>query len=106
MIGPASTNMSTSWLTVGADPKRLQMTLLVLVTSSFAACRWLTSHNTNSCSTSSTIRRALAGAIAIVAAFAAVSYWFVCTPFSFGYFLGFYFYTMVMGYLWLNHSRI
>lgn len=41
-------------------------------------------------------------AIAPVAAFALVSYVFVVVDFSFGYFVGFYFYTMVMGYLWLN----
>ena len=44
----------------------------------------------------------LAGAIAVVAAFALVSYLFIIADFSFGYFLGFYFYTMVLGYLWLN----
>jgi hypothetical protein len=41
-------------------------------------------------------------AIAVVAAFALVSYLFVVLDFSFGYFVGFYFYTMVLGYLWLN----
>ncbi|MFH1339795.1 MAG: hypothetical protein ABIL01_01080 [Pseudomonadota bacterium] len=44
----------------------------------------------------------LAGAIAVVSAFALVSYLFIVADFSFGYFLGFYFYTMVLGYLWLN----
>jgi hypothetical protein len=44
----------------------------------------------------------LAGAITVVAAFALVSYLFIIADFSFGYFLGFYFYTMVLGYLWLN----
>jgi hypothetical protein len=41
-------------------------------------------------------------AVALVAAFAVVSYLFVLADFSFGYFIGFYFYTMVLGYLWLN----
>jgi hypothetical protein len=41
-------------------------------------------------------------AIAPVAAFALVSYLFLIADFSFGYFVGFYFYTMVLGYLWLN----
>jgi hypothetical protein len=41
-------------------------------------------------------------AIALVAAFALVSYLFTVVDFSFGYFVGFYFYTMVLGYLWLN----
>jgi hypothetical protein len=44
----------------------------------------------------------LAGAIAVVSAFALVSYLFIIADLSFGYFLGFYFYTMVLGYLWLN----
>lgn len=41
-------------------------------------------------------------AIAAVAAFALVSPLFVFARFSFGYFTGFYFYTMILGYLWLN----
>jgi hypothetical protein len=41
-------------------------------------------------------------ALVVVAAFAFVSYLFVLADFSFGYFVGFYFYTMVLGYLWLN----
>ncbi|MBR1162919.1 hypothetical protein JQ569_27425 [Bradyrhizobium elkanii] len=44
----------------------------------------------------------LNGAIATIAAFAALSYLFLLVPFSFGYFLSFYFYTMILGYLWLN----
>jgi len=45
----------------------------------------------------------LSGAIAVVAAFALVSALFLCAPFSFGYFVGFYFYTTILGYLWINH---
>jgi hypothetical protein len=41
-------------------------------------------------------------AIVIVAAFALVSFLFAFADFSFGYFVGFYLYTMVLGYLWLN----
>jgi hypothetical protein len=41
-------------------------------------------------------------AVAAVAAFALVALLFVRSGFSFGYFVGFYFYTMVLGYLWLN----
>lgn len=41
-------------------------------------------------------------AIATIVPFAILSYLFLLVPFSFGYFLGFYFYTMVLGYLWLN----
>jgi hypothetical protein len=41
-------------------------------------------------------------AVAVVAAFAVLcsAFWFA--RFSFGYVLGFYFYTMISGYLWLN----
>jgi hypothetical protein len=41
-------------------------------------------------------------AIMVVAAFALVSPLFVFAGFSFGYFVGFYFYTMILSYLWLN----
>jgi hypothetical protein len=41
-------------------------------------------------------------AIILVAGFALVSYPFTRVDFSLGYFVGFYFYTMVLGYLWLN----
>jgi hypothetical protein len=40
--------------------------------------------------------------IPIIAAFTLVSALFLVSGFSFGYFLGFYCYTMVLGYLWLN----
>src|SRR5690349_6138979 len=33
--------------------------------------------------------------------FAALSVVFIVSRFSFGYFVGFYFYTMILGYLWL-----
>jgi hypothetical protein len=41
-------------------------------------------------------------AIPAVAAFALVFPVFLFARFSFGYFVGFYFYTMIVGYLWLN----
>jgi hypothetical protein len=41
-------------------------------------------------------------AFAVVAAFALISPSFIFARFSFGYFSGFYFYTMILGYLWLN----
>jgi hypothetical protein len=41
-------------------------------------------------------------AVAMVAAFAIASILFVFANFSFGYFAGFYFYMMVLGYLWLG----
>src|SRR6266481_7827986 len=44
----------------------------------------------------------LPAAIVIVATFALVSLLLVFSNFSFGYFVGFYLYTMVLGYLWLS----
>jgi hypothetical protein len=44
----------------------------------------------------------LQGAIMAVAAFALVSLAFCFARFSFGYVVGFYFYTMISGYLWLS----
>ena len=41
-------------------------------------------------------------AVAVAAAFALLAPLFVLARFSFGYFAGFYFYTMMLGYLWLN----
>jgi hypothetical protein len=41
-------------------------------------------------------------AIGTVAAFATIAPLFVFARFTFGYFVGFYFYTMILGYLWLN----
>jgi hypothetical protein len=44
----------------------------------------------------------LSGAAVIIAGFALVSPLFILVGFSFGYFVGFYFYTMMLGYLWIN----
>jgi len=41
-------------------------------------------------------------AVAVAVVFALVSPVFLFVRFSFGYFVGFYFYMMVLGYLWLN----
>src|SRR3954469_15874557 len=41
-------------------------------------------------------------AVAAVALFAVLCLLFVFARFSFGYFAGFYLYTMILGYLWLN----
>ncbi|MET4240135.1 hypothetical protein ACVWXN_001566 [Bradyrhizobium sp. i1.4.4] len=41
-------------------------------------------------------------AVAVVAAFAFVGMIFLVARFSFGYLVGFYFYSMILGYLWLN----
>ncbi|MBI5261279.1 MAG: hypothetical protein HY852_05605 [Bradyrhizobium sp.] len=52
-------------------------------------------------------RSQLPAAILLVSLFALVSLGFVICKFSFGYLIGFYFYTMVLGYLWLaNFSRL
>ena len=44
----------------------------------------------------------LPGAIAVIAAFAVVSLLFAFARFSVGYFIGFYLYSMIAGYLWIN----
>jgi hypothetical protein len=44
----------------------------------------------------------LGSAVAVVIAFGLVAYLFTVADFSFGYFVGFYLYTMILGYLWLN----
>src|SRR6266567_7727371 len=41
-------------------------------------------------------------AAAVVAAFAFVGMIFLVARFSFGYLVGFYLYSMILGYLWLN----
>ncbi|MBR0694878.1 hypothetical protein JQ553_16820 [Bradyrhizobium lablabi] len=41
-------------------------------------------------------------AVVVVAAFSLVSILFAVVRFSFGYFVGFYLYTMVLGFLWMN----
>ena len=40
-------------------------------------------------------------AILSAGSFAVVSFLFLIAGFSFGYLLGFYFYTMILGYLWI-----
>jgi hypothetical protein len=45
----------------------------------------------------------LAGAIAVVAAFLLVASLFTFANFSFGYFVAYYFYAMIAGFLWINH---
>jgi hypothetical protein len=47
-------------------------------------------------------RQHLLAAVAMVASFAVLSLLFVFSGFSFGYFVGFYLYTMVLGFLWLT----
>jgi hypothetical protein len=43
-------------------------------------------------------------AITVAVAFSVVSMLFVFARFSFGYFVGFYLYTMILGFLWINVS--
>jgi hypothetical protein len=61
---------------------------LVCVASSYADLVVFDSHN-------------LFAALLIVTSFSIVALLFTIAPFSFGYFLGLYFYTMILGYLWL-----
>lgn len=44
----------------------------------------------------------LSHAIVVVTAFSVISLLFVLARFSFGYFVGFYFYTIMLGFLWLS----
>lgn len=41
-------------------------------------------------------------AVAVAVAFSVVSLLFAAARFSFGYFIGFYFYTMILGFLWID----
>ncbi len=61
---------------------------LVCVASSYADLVEFDGHN-------------LFAALLIVTSFSFVALLFTIAPFSFGYFLGFYFYTLILGYLWL-----
>ncbi|MDB5583171.1 MAG: hypothetical protein JWR80_8347 [Bradyrhizobium sp.] len=95
-------NTTANWLTAGGTSQRLRLAILILF------------HTVVCCVSLVYVAQyefmfhifydpaRLAGAITVVAAFALVSYLFIIADFSFGYFLGFYFYTMVLGYLWLN----
>jgi hypothetical protein len=44
----------------------------------------------------------LSDAVIAIAAFAPVAFLFILADFSFGYLTGFFFFTMILGYLWLN----
>ena len=44
----------------------------------------------------------LVNAVTVVAAFSLVASFFILADFSFGYLTGFFFFTMILGYLWLN----
>jgi hypothetical protein len=95
-------NITANWLIAGGTSQRLRLAILILF------------HTVVCCVSLVYVAQyefmfhifydpaRLGGAIAVVAAFALVSYLFIIADFSFGYFLGFYFYTMVLGYLWLN----
>lgn len=95
-------NITANWLMAGGTSQRLRLAVLILF------------HTVVCCVSLVYVAQyefmfhifydpaRLAGAIAVVSAFALVSYLFIIADFSFGYFLGFYFYTMVLGYLWLN----
>jgi hypothetical protein len=46
--------------------------------------------------------RLLSAAIIVAVLFSSVSLLFACARFSFGFFVGFYFYTMILGFLWID----
>jgi hypothetical protein len=48
----------------------------------------------------------LFGGASVIAAFSLLAVLFILAEFSFGYCVAFYFYTMVVGYLWLNYFSV
>ncbi len=51
-------------------------------------------------------RNGLLTAVIIAAAFSSISLLFAVARFSFGYLVGFYFYTMILGFLWIENFTI
>lgn len=81
---------------------RYDLGLGLLLCLHIAACCWSLVYATESFQGIVDFDRAhLQFALLIVAPFAIVSILFAISRFSFGYLLGFYFYTMILGYLWL-----
>ena len=79
---------------------KLALTLLVLLHSALACLSLIKVADFQSYIHFSADRVWIATAVAI--AFSAVSLLFVTARFSFGYFVGFYFYTMILGFLWID----
>ena len=81
---------------------RSEFGIALLLCLHIAACCWSLVYAVDSFPGITDFDRAnLPLALLIVAPFAIVSILFAISRFSFGYPLGFYFYTMILGYLWL-----
>jgi hypothetical protein len=81
---------------------RSELGLALLLCLHIAACCWSLVYAADSFPGITDFDRAhWPLALLIVAPFAIVSILFAISRFSFGYLLGFYFYTMILGYLWL-----
>jgi hypothetical protein len=80
---------------------RFRLSNALLLCLHVAACCWSLVYAAESFTGIITFDKAhLLLALMSVAPFAIVSILFAISRFSFGYFLGFYFYTMILGYLW------
>ena len=84
------------------SPAILRATLLVLILLHIAVCCLSLIKVADYQSYIPYDRQHLFAAVAMVAAFSVLSLLFVFSRFSFGYFVGFYLYTMVLGFLWLT----
>ena len=93
---------SKSWLVAGDNPERPRLAFLIClhVVLSCVSLAYVAQYHYMFHIFFDPAR--LHVAITVVAAFALVSCLFAFADFSFGYFVGFYLYTMVLGYLWLN----
>jgi hypothetical protein len=95
-------NTNKSWLVAGDNPERLRLaSLICFYTVLCCISLAYVSHYQYMFHIFFDPAR-LPVAVTVVAAFALVSCLFAFADFGFGYFLGFYFYAMVLGYLWLN----
>ena len=95
MTGPSPMSSLTAFMRSGLGRAR-RLCLHI------AACCWSLDYAADSYPGIVDFDRAhLLFALLIVAPFAMISTLFVISRFSFGYVLGFYFYTVILGYLWL-----
>jgi hypothetical protein len=82
--------------------KQFEPGVAFLLCLHIAACCWSLAYATESYGDIFNFDKIhLPAALLNVAIFAVVAIPFTISRFSFGYFLGFYFYTMILGYLWL-----
>ena len=95
-------NANKSWLVAGDNPERIRLAFLMCfyVVLCCVSLAYVSQYQYMFHIYFDPAR--LHVAVVVVAAFALVSCLFAFADFSFGYFLGFYLYTMVLGYLWLN----